>query len=140
MILTSRQRRRKGTLTNEAIMAIALAVTLLAGLAQFLAVTVVQRRVREQRVCAQREAGNLMERLMSRSWSNLTPELASETKLSRIGQATLKDGQVQIRLREEQQPMPAKRIEIRIDWQTGTGARAVPVTLVAWKYAREGTP
>ena len=51
-----------------------------------------------KRLTATREAGDLMEQLMARSWEQLTPETVAALKLSEHGQATLPDARLEIEI------------------------------------------
>lgn len=125
-------RRRSGFLLQEAMMAVALALAGVVGIAQLLGMVAQQRRTAQQQVAAAGEAGNLMEDLASRRWNEITPQYAASLKLTEDCRRILPDGKLQVDVVSEDQD--AKRISIRIDWQTASGQRGEPVRLLAWRF------
>ncbi len=99
-----------------------------------------ERRGAERRQRALQEAANLMERLGSRRWEELTPELARAQSLSPATKAVLRDGTLEVVIVPESADPPAKRVTIRIGWGDPSAGLVAPVTLVAWVHrrAREG--
>lgn len=116
-------------------MAIALAMAILAGLAQLLGMVAQQRRLAQQQVIAMAEAGNLMEDLASRHWNDIAPEQVASLALSEECQRSLPDGKLHVDVVAEDQD--AKRISLRIDWLAASGRRGEPVRLVGWIYRNE---
>ncbi len=137
----ARRTRRGGATVPEAIVGMVIAVAVLAAVAQLLALASQQRRVAAERAVAVREAGNLMEDLMSRPWADVTAEKLSEVALSDSSRRSLPGGRLQVTVASEDKPVTAKRIGIRIDWQNPSGQRGEPVRLTAWRYLdREPKP
>ncbi len=128
-----RARRRGGATVPEAIVGMVIAIAVLAAVAQLLALASQQRRVAAQRAAAVREAGNLMEDLMSRPWADVTAEKLAAVALSESCQHNLPGGRLQVAVASEDEST-AKRIGIRIDWQNPSGQRGEPVRLTAWRY------
>lgn len=116
-------------------MAVALAMALLAGLAQLLGMVTQQRRLVRQEVVARTEAGNLMENLASRRWNEIGSEQVASLGLSEECQRSLPDGKLRIEVVSEDQD--TKRISLRIDWLCASGRRSQPVRLVGWIYRNE---
>lgn len=135
MSILARNQRRKGFLLQEAMMALALVIAILAGLAQLLGMVAQQRRLARQQAVAMAEAGNLMEELASRSWSRIDAKQVASLGLSAECRRVLPDGQLHVDVVEEDQD--TKRISVRIDWRGAAGRRSVPVRLVGWSYRRE---
>jgi hypothetical protein len=134
---THRTSRHRGTITHEATMAIVMAMAVIAGAAQVLAVIAHQRRDVDRRSTALREAGNLLEEIAARPWSELTEEKLSALALSDECKAVLREPRLRIAVDAE--PAGAgKRISVEIDWLAGQqDQRAMPLRLAAWRYPNE---
>ena len=134
-------RRRNGATIQEAMVAILIVAAVLVGVAQLLALAASQRRNAQQRGLATREAGNLMEDLMTRPWSDLTPDSLAQIQLSEQCHQLLLDAELRIEVRPEDDMDQIRRIDIRIDWATAADRRTAPVQLVAWRpYGEEVAP
>ncbi len=129
--------RRRGATIGEAAIAIGLSAVVLGGVAQLVAVASNQQRISERRRAAVREVGNLMEDLMSRVWTDVTPENMSAVEPSKWCRQTLPDARLSVDVNSESEEDEGKRISIQIDWQNASGARGEPVRLVAWRYRYE---
>ena len=134
-------RKRKGATIQEAMVAILIVAAVLVGVAQLLAMVASQRRSAQQRSLATREAGNLMEDVMTRRWSDLTPDALAEIQLSDQCRQGLPDAELHIDVSPEDDTDQIRRIDIRIDWTTAADRRSAPVQLVAWRpYEEEAAP
>ena len=116
-------------------MAVALAMALIVGIAQLLTMVSQQRRLARQYAVAVREAGNLMEDLVSRSWADTTAERLASVDLSEACRRCLPDASVEVNVVPESDD--ARRIGIRIEWLRAPGHRGRPVCLVGWKFRHE---
>ena len=149
-----RRLRNRGLIAHEAAIALVLTGAILVSVVQFLAFSAQQSRTRHQRLAATREAANLMEQLMARSWDQLTPASVSGIELSAGCQETLPDAQLEISIADQADapasPVTAtvndtrigggvKQLHITSAWHQASGNREAPVHLVAWKYGREET-
>jgi Tfp pilus assembly protein PilV len=128
-------RDRSGFVLQEAMMAVALALAGVVGVAHLLGIVAQQRRTARQQAAAVGEAGNLMEDLASRRWNEITPQHAASLGLSEECRRALADGNLQVDVVSEDQD--SKRISIRIDWRTASGRRGEPVRLVGWRFRDE---
>ncbi len=111
-------------------MAILIVTAVIAGACQLLQLVATQRRAAEYRALALSEASNVMEDLLSRSWSELaakTPEIA----LSQTCRERLPSPQMRIDIAPEDSDASSRRISVEIVWQTSVSR---PVRLVAWRY------
>ena len=131
--ITGRQRR--GATVTEATIAIAIAAAVLAGVAQLMALASHQRRISERRAMAVREAGNLMENLMSRPWAEVTSEKLAAIELSDECSENLPDARLQVEVSSEGDDDQVKRIDVQIDWRNTANQRGEPVRLVAWRVS-----
>ncbi len=124
----SRRRRGYGLLElTVATLLLAIAMTIVAQTAGWLSV---ERRGAERRQRALQAAANLMERLGSRPWDELTPELARSETLSAATKAVLRDGMLDVAIVPEAGDRPAKRITIRVQWGDRSAGLVAPVKLV----------
>jgi len=128
-----RHHQRGGATVPEAIVGMVIAIAVLAAVAQWLALASQQRRVAAQRAAAVREAGNLMEDVMSRPWADVTTEKLAAVTLSDACQRSLPGSRLQVAVASEDEST-AKRIGIRIEWQNPSGQRGEPVRLTAWRF------
>lgn len=127
--------RPAGFILHEALMAVALAMALVVGIAQLLTLVSQQRRLARQYAVAVREAGNLMEDFVSRSWVDTTPEQLASVELSEACRRCLPDASVEVNVVPESDDV--RRIGIRIEWLRAPGNRGRPVCLVGWKFRHE---
>jgi len=128
-----RKRRKRGTITHEATMAIVMATAVIVGAVQILAVVSHQRRDIDRRSMAVREAGNLLEEIAARPWDELTEEQLAALTLSGECRAVLREPRLRIAVDPEPEGA-GKHISVEIDWLTGQDQRALPLRLAAWRY------
>jgi hypothetical protein len=146
--------KRRGFLLTEMIVATVLLMALTMLCVKYFSVTATQRMALDQRQTALHEAANIMERLSTKPWDDLTPEKLSEISLSPELKSALPEGELKINLveqpsrllseTEQSSPLPnnagvtpasqCKRITITIRWQDRSGQWTQPVRLVAWRY------
>ncbi len=131
-----RTNRNRGTITHEAAMAIVMAVAVIAGTVQVLAVISHQRREIDRRSIAVREAGNLLEEIAARPWSELTEDKLSTLALSDECKSVLREPRLRIAVDPEPDGA-GKHISVEIDWLTGQDQRALPLRLAVWRYSSE---
>lgn len=146
--------RRRGLIVHEATVAMLLAAAILTSIVHVLAFSAQQSRAWHQRLTATREAGDLMEQLMARSWEQLTPDTAARLTLSENGQAALPNAWLEIEIVSGDTTISdttsrdaaisdatagagPKRLRIEIVWGPAAGNQAAPVRLVAWKYPQQ---
>ena len=130
-------RKRNGATIQEALVAILIVAAVLLGVAQLLAMVASQQRNAQQRSLAAREAGNLMEDLMTRPWGDLTPDSLAEIQLSDPCRQRLPDAELKIEVGAEDDTNQIRRIDIRIDWANAADQRCDPIRLVAWRFHDE---
>lgn len=130
----SARSRRHGSILVEALMAVVIATSVIVGATQLLLVAANQRRSAEQWLLATREAGNLMEDLMTRSWMELSAPAQREPELSPLCRERLPEAQAQIEVFPEVDSERVLRISVEIQWRSGMRAHRETVRLVAWRY------
>ena len=111
-------------------MAVGLAMALVAGVAQLLVIVAQQRHQAGQYAVATREAGNLMESLISRSWDDTTTKSSASVELSEGSASQLPEGSVSVEVAEEDQGV--RRITLQIEWESGPERARESVRLVGW--------
>lgn len=95
------------------------------------------RRDAAQRQLAAQELANVMERVMARDWSALTPESVATEELSAEAKARLPGSEFKVSVVAAGESPPAKRVTAELRWNDATGRTMAPVRLTAWKYQRE---
>src|SRR3990172_7174253 len=135
-------KRSDGFVLHETIMALALAMAVVVGIAELLALVAQQRRAAGQYAVAVAEAGNLMEDLVSRPWLDTTAERLAQDPVepSETLRRRLPEANVAVEVADEQSGV--QRITVRIDWRRlhglhEEGSRCEPVRLVGWKFRDE---
>lgn len=95
------------------------------------------RRDAAQRQLAAQELANVMERLLARELSALTPEAIAAEELSAEAKARLPGGELRVTVTVADDSPPAKRVTAELRWRDSTGQTMAPIRLTAWKYQRE---
>lgn len=133
MIPSRRPRRcRRGMLLQEAMMALAITVTILGIISRVTSLIARQREAAEQRALAVLELGNLMEGLRVQTWAEIAkPEFRPE--LSPACRQQLSDAKLEWRLDPASGPRELHRIQLTLDWRQTPDRRSPAVTLVAWR-------
>ncbi len=129
-LIRARNRSRNGFALQESMMAVALALAGVAGMAQLLATVACERRTARQHAAAVQEAGNLMEDLASRRWNEISTEKLASAGLSEPCRRALPGATLRVEVSSEDQD--GKRIHVCIGWRTASGEAAEELT--AWKF------
>jgi Tfp pilus assembly protein PilV len=116
-------------------MAVALAMAGVVGLAHLLGLVASQRRTARQQATAVREAGNLMENLATRRWAQLSPDQMAKVRLSEDCLRCLPGATLRVDVNAEDQD--TKRVRVEIGWRGASGRRVEPVRLTAWRFRDE---
>ena len=127
--------RSTGFVLHETLMAMALSMALVVAVAQLLTMVVRQRRWARQYAVAVREAGNLMEDLVSRSWAETTAEKLNSVDVSSACTRCLPS--VDLAVDVVDQGHDVRRISLQIEWLRPSGNRGEPVRLVGWKFRNQ---
>lgn len=133
--------RRRGSIVHEATVAILLAVAVISGAAEVMAVVSKQQREMERRSVARREVGNLMEEVMLRPWNDLTEDADPRAELSAVAIDRLPNARATINVATSADDLDAKRISIELTWGGVEQPQVGSLRLVSWRYApREDRP
>ena len=132
----NRSHRQAGFVLQESIMAMALSMALIVGVAELLTMVAQQRRLARQQAVAAREVGNLMEELVSRRWDDTTAVGVASAELSPQCDRCLPNAELALDVVDESDDV--RRISPRIDWGDASGGRGRSVRLVGWKFREEG--
>jgi hypothetical protein len=127
---------RRGVVLLEIIAAFGLMAVLVAVCLQMLSVTALARRAVERRAVALQEATNLLERVSTLPWSDITAERLSKFDVAPSVREILPG--VAARLAVEatgDAGPPAKQIRVEITWSNAAGDTDAPLCLCAWTYA-----
>lgn len=128
-------RRQTGFVLQESIMAMALSMALIAGVAELLTMVAQQRRLARQQAVAVQEVGNLMEDLASCGWDETTAAGVASVELSAECDRCLGDAELALDVEDESDNV--RRISLRIDWGDASGGRGRSVVLVGWKFREQ---
>jgi hypothetical protein len=95
-----------------------------------------QRKVWDRRQWAAQEAANLMERVTSRPFGDVTAESARKLGLSPQARRLLPDAELKVEIGENDQAGGAgsKRVALQLRWHNRSGEWDAPVRLVSWVY------
>lgn len=128
----TKSKRPAGFILHETMMAMALTLALVVGIAQLLTMVAQQRRLARKYAVASQEAGNLMEDLVSRPWAETTAERLASVSLSPACRRCLPEAKLAVDVAGEGDD--ARRISVRIAWRRASGRAGEPVRLVGWKF------
>ena len=121
-------------ITASAVMlatAMSLTVQLLHGVAS-------ERRAAERRLYAVQEVANLMERVASRSWGDVTPESLRAVSLTPLAIQALPGAELTATVDDSAASRGEKQINLRLRWRDRAGTWTAPVRLTAWIYRHGG--
>ena len=129
---TIRIAARRGVSLFEIVVATVLLGAVMTVSVQLLGWAAATRESAERRQWAVQEVANLMERLASRPWSELTPEAAAAESISDSARAMLRDAELKIAVTEPASEPAAKRVAIELRWRNRAGEFDSPVRLTTW--------
>jgi hypothetical protein len=104
-------------------------------IAELVTITARQQRGVDRRVVASQEAANVLDDLRRSPWEELTSERAARLKLSPLAEQALPGGTLTVAVVDEDQPRPARRLDVRVAWQGKDGASEQAVELSGWRFA-----
>lgn len=128
----NRSHRQAGFVLQESIMAMALSMALIVGVAELLTMVAQQRRLARQQAVAVQEVGNLMEELVSRRWDDTTAVGVASAELSPQCNRCLPNAELALDVVDESDDI--RQITVQIDWSDASGGRGRSVRLVGWKF------
>lgn len=127
---------RRGFTLLEVSVSGAMLVVLMVVTVQVLGWVAVERRAADRRQVAALEAANVMERLASQPWEDLTAERTAEMKLSTQARDVLPEGELKLEIQNESGQPEARRILIEVHWKGQASQPVAPVRLTSWIYRR----
>lgn len=125
----------RGFILHESMMAVALSLALVVGIAQVLSTVARQRHQGRQYSVAVAEAGNLMEALVASPWAKTNAEQAASVDLSPACTRCLPDAELAVDVVDWEEDV--RRISVRIAWRRLPGRGSEPVHLVGWKFRHD---
>ena len=126
--------RRRGSMFVETAVGVAVAAIAMIAIAQLVAVLARQRTEVAQQRLATQAAANVMERVMSLGWDELTAENLDGLELPPAVQRGLLDPELQIAVASADGALLQKQVEVRLDWRDQSGRRVAPIQLLACKH------
>lgn len=137
--MRNKRRSRLGFGTVEVVVAALIVMMMMALTVQMVASTIAARRSAERRQWALHEAANVMERLASLEWDELSDARTETIQLSKACQSVLPSPRLRIKIGEETAPV-LKRIRVEIRWSNGARGEEAPVRLTTWVAKRDRRP
>ena len=125
---------RRGLTLSELIIAAAITVAAMVGIAQLMYQVTRQYRVVTCRNLAAEEAANIMEDLMSRPWNEIAAKEPPSIEFSPACRQAAPDAELQLEIVPEEGQEDIRRITVQIHWMTNSTQQAEPIQLVAWRY------
>jgi hypothetical protein len=133
-ILVLRRVARGGFSVVEMSVALVVLAAAMLALVQTVAVVGRQRQLAERMALATQETGNLMERLHTWAWDDLTPERAAALRLSDACRDRLPDPQLKVSVEPAGEVPRGKQVHIELDWRESHGGRSLTIRRTAWRY------
>ena len=128
---------RRGVILFESVLALAILSTAAVVLSELAVWSLTERLRNDTRLAAIEWAANVLEIAQARDWAELTPEWASQQRLSEDLTAQLSDGVALVRVEPERDRPQIKRVTVTVEWKLADGAAARPVALTGHYAARE---
>ena len=125
---------RRGLTLTELIVAAAIAVTAMVGIAQLMYQVTRQYQIVASRNLVAQEAANIMEDLMSRPWKEIASGDLPSIQVSPACLQAVSQAEVHLEIAPEQDQKEVRRITVQIDWTLHGQQRIEPIQLVAWRY------
>lgn len=130
--------KRRAYLLVEILMAGLLVGLAMAMTVKLLTATINQRRLSERRGWAIQESANVMERLTALPFRSLdTATARKEAKLSASAEIVLPGGRIEVQVREVNDGVLMKRIDVDVTWQSPAKLPELPVRLTSFVANKE---
>ena len=126
---------RRGTTVIEITTALVVLAATMSIIVPVVGTLVICRQNAEKRHWAVQETSNIMERITSQVWEQVTPESVQNLQLSEQAREMLPQGKLNVRVEVELDDSAAKRVTAVVSWRTMEDALQ-PVRLTAWIYRR----
>ena len=123
----------RGALLLELVISGLLLATVISAVIPSLAWIARERQMTRQRQEALLEVGNVMERVMTLEWEDLTPRRAAKIELSQSLREQIPDARLTVAVTDDT-AANARRVLIELRWDVVPGRPAPPVRLVSWVY------
>jgi len=131
--------RRGFTILELLVAAIAIgAATLIAVTA--IGTTRASRRETDRVQCAAQEINNLLERLATSKWDELTAERLAEISLPKNVTERIAGAKVSVSMTEITEPRKAKKLTAQFQWPDNRPGLHPPLRLSTWVFAPKETP
>ena len=124
--------QRRGFTLLEIIIAGAILTSLTVIALQMMRNVSIQRRSLADRRAAIQAADNVMERLFALPWDDLTEERIAE--LNFVGSQSSAERDVKVAIHSVEQPMPGRRIAVRVDWRSRVVEEQLSTRITAWRF------
>ena len=132
---------RGGSLLIEVLVSAGLLATLLVIVNQSLVQLHRHTRLGDRQLYAQQLLENALEELLILPWSELGDAAISNIKLAQDVATRLPAAELSGRITEQAEPLPSKRLMLKLRWQDSPGVWRRPFVLTTWVFRQpEATP
>jgi len=131
---TRRLAARRGSMLLEVIVSAALLAVLLTIINQVVVQLHRQTRLVDRHLLAQQTLENLLEDAVGFPWSSLTSDRLAKLELPELTREKLPDAMLSAEVSEEEDPVLAKRVTLRLSWRSASGKPRPPLVLTTWVY------
>jgi Tfp pilus assembly protein PilE len=135
-----RRRVRSGMTLLEVGIALVVVTSAVVAVVELVSAAAQQRRASRERQVGLLEIANQAERIALLSWDEAAPDKLTTWSPSAILTDAIPTADCRIRVVDEDQTLPARRIELRLAWKNATGHEVEPALLTIWKFRAGGPP
>ena len=132
-----RHSRRRGSMLVEVTISAGLVATLLIIISQLVVQLQRQTKLVDRHILAQQTLENLLEDAVRAPWSSLTSEMLAKLELPETALAGIPLAELSGEVFEEQNPVQAKQVTLRLSWQRVAGIPSRPLILTTWVYKQQ---
>ena len=127
---------RRGSMLLEAVVSAGLLGTLFVTIGQVVVLLHRQTGLADRHFVAQQTLENPLEQFTHRPWSEITSAQVDQLELPPLALSKLPRAVLRGEVTDESEPVPAKRITLRLGWRNGPEGASRPLILTAWIYPR----
>lgn len=125
---------RRGSMLVEVTVSAALLATLLIIINQVIVQLHRQTKLVDRHLLAQQTLENSLEDAIRIPWSALTSDSLAKLELPEFAREKLTQAVLSGEVSEEEDPVLAKRVTLRLSWRGATGSLRRPLVLTTWVY------
>ncbi len=120
----------------EAVVSVGLLGTLFVTIGQVVVLLHRQSGLADRHFVAQQTLENLLEQFTHHPWSEISTVRIDQLELPSYALSKLPNAVLRGEVTDESEPIPAKRITLRLGWRNGPEGASKPLILTTWIYPR----